>query len=136
MERTRQVFLACLQLVPHKVFTFAKVWLLYARFEVRHDHVDVARRTLGRALGLCPKARLFKGYIELELQLREIDRCRTLYEKFLEYNPASVFAWTKFAELERALQEDERCRALFEVAVEQPALDTPEILWKAYIGAW
>lgn len=83
---------------------------------------------------MCPKDRLFKGYIELEMQLREFDRCRTLYTKFLEYNPANCTAWIKFAEIERLLGEYERCRAIFELAVNQPVLDMPEILWKAYIG--
>jgi crooked neck len=27
----------------------------------------------------------------------------------------------------------ERCRAIFELAVNQPVLDMPEVLWKAYI---
>lgn len=31
-----------------------------------------------------PDCQLFKDYIELELKLREFDRCRTLYEKWLE----------------------------------------------------
>jgi hypothetical protein len=32
---------------------------------------------------------LFKEYIELELKLREFDRCRTLYQKWLEVRLAS-----------------------------------------------
>ncbi|KAJ2826549.1 NineTeen Complex (NTC) component, partial [Coemansia furcata] len=38
-----------------------------------------------------------------------------------------------FAKLEAELYENERCQALFELAVEQPTLDMPEVLWKAYI---
>jgi len=38
-------------------------------------------------------------------QLREFDRCRVLYEKFLEFNPANVYAWIKYAELENLLEE-------------------------------
>lgn len=67
-------------------------------------------------------------------QLREFDRCRTLYTKFLEYDPASCAAWIKFADLEKLLGETERCRAIFELGINQPALDKPELLWKAYIG--
>jgi len=40
----------------------------------------------------------------------------------------------KFAELEKGLGEEERARAIFEMAVNQPLLDMPELLWKAYIG--
>jgi len=99
-------------------------------------------------------------------QLREFDRCRVLYEKFLEFNPANVYAWIKYAELENLLEEvwpfdgismeavphrrssflragsfcargrgqEERCRGIFELAIGQPLLDMPEVLWKAYIG--
>ena len=31
MERARQVYRTCLDLIPHKRFTFAKVWILYAQ---------------------------------------------------------------------------------------------------------
>jgi len=49
----------------------------------------------GTAIGKCPKDKLFRGYIELELQLREFDRCRKLYEKFLEFSPENCTTWMK-----------------------------------------
>merc|ERR1719370_1148967 len=98
MDRARQVYRAALELIPHKRFTFAKLWLLYAQFEIRQKEVGLARRALGSALGKCPKTKLFRGYIDLEIQLREFNRCRTLYEKFLEFNPENVQTWMKFAE--------------------------------------
>ncbi|KAI9142201.1 protein crooked neck [Paraphysoderma sedebokerense] len=132
-ERTRQVYTQCLNIIPHKVFTFAKVWLLYAQFEIRQMNLSQARKTLGYALGICPKEKLFKGYIEMELMLREFDRVRTLYEKYLTFNPANCYAWIKYAELERMLDDIERCRGIFELAIQQDVLDMPEVLWKAYI---
>jgi len=132
-ERARQVYRAALELLPHKKFTFAKLWLLYAQFEIRQKNVDTARRALGSALGKCSKAKLFRGYIDLEIQLREFTRCRTLYEKFLAFNPENVQTWMKFAELETLLGDMERARAVYELAINQPKLDMPEILWKAYI---
>lgn len=71
-------------MVPHKEFTFAKLWLLFARFEIRRLRLPEARKILGAAIGLCPKPKLFQGYIDLEVELREFDRVRTLYEKYLE----------------------------------------------------
>merc|ERR1712098_422841 len=121
------------ELLPHKRFTFAKLWLLYAHFEIRQKEVDTARRALGSALGKCPKAKLFRGYIDLEIKLREFTRCRTLYEKFLEFNPENVQTWMKFAELETLLGDADRARAIYELAINQPRLDMPEILWKGYI---
>lgn len=69
IERARQVYKQCLKIVPHKHFTFAKVWLLYARFEIRRDSIATARKILGTALGKCPKDKLYKAYIELEIEV-------------------------------------------------------------------
>ena len=81
----------------------------------------------GSAIGKCPKNKLFKGYIELELQLREFDRCRKLYQKYLEFSPENCSTWIKFAELETILGDVERARAIFELAIGQPRLDMPEV---------
>lgn len=93
----------------------------------------MARKTLGQAIGMCPKDKLFKGYIELETRLHEFARCRTLYEKHIGFSPTNAQTWIRFAELEMALEDDERVRAIFELAVEQEMLDMPELLWKSYI---
>jgi len=132
-SRTRDVYKTCLDLIPHKRFTFAKMWLLYAQFEIRQKDVGAARRALGTAIGKCPKAKLFRGYIDLEIHMREFQRCRILYEKFLLFDPENCTAWMKFAELEALLGDVDRARGIYELAVEQPRLDMPEILWKAYI---
>ncbi|XP_055855668.1 protein crooked neck [Episyrphus balteatus] len=131
--RTRQIYRTCLELIPHKIFTFSKVWLLYAQFEIRCKQLQQARKTLGMSIGMCPRDKLFRGYIELEIQLREFDRCRILYEKFLEFGPENCVTWMKFAELENLLGDTDRARGIFELAVQQPRLDMPELLWKAYI---
>jgi crooked neck len=133
VDRTRQIYKTCLELIPHKIFTFSKIWLLYAQFEIRCKNLTVARKALGMAIGICPRDKLFRGYIELEIQLREFDRCRILYEKFLEFGPENVITWMKFAELESLLGDTDRARAIFELAINQPRLDMPELLWKAYI---
>ncbi|EEB12300.1 protein crooked neck, putative [Pediculus humanus corporis] len=133
MERTRQVYRACLELIPHKLFTFSKIWLLYAQFEIRNKNLTGARKALGTAIGKCPRDKLFRGYIDLEIQLREFDRCRKLYEKFLEFGPENCVTWMRFAELEMLLGDVDRSRAIYELAVSQPRLDMPELLWKAYI---
>ena len=133
VERARQIYQECLKLIPHKKWTFAKIWIMKAQFEIRQMQLQAARRTLGQAIGMCPKDKLFKGYIELEKQLYEFVRCRTLFEKQLEWNPSNSQAWIQFAELERSLDDLERARAIFELGIEQPTLDMPELVWKAYI---
>lgn len=106
---------------------------MYAQFEIRCKDLQKARKTLGMAIGMCPRDKLFRGYIELEIQLREFDRCRLLYEKFLQFGPENCVTWMKFAELENLLGDTERGRAIYELAIQQPRLDMPELLWKAYI---
>ncbi|XP_053671949.1 protein crooked neck [Anopheles nili] len=133
LERTRQIYRTSLELIPHKVFTFSKIWLLYAQFEIRCKNLQTARKTLGMAIGRCPRDKLFRGYIDLEIQLREFDRCRILYEKFLEFGPENCTTWMKFAELESLLGDTDRARAIYELAIQQPRLDMPELLWKSYI---
>jgi crooked neck len=132
-ERTRQIYRECIGLLPHKRFTFAKVWLQFAHFEVRQQQLTAARKLLGQAIGMCPKDKLFKGYIDLELKLFEFTRCRQLYTKYIEWNGSNSQTWIKFAELERGLDDLDRARAIFELAVDEPHLDMPELLWKAYI---
>ncbi|WPG99582.1 Pre-mRNA-splicing factor clf1 [Acrodontium crateriforme] len=133
LDRAAQVYAECLKLIPHKKFTFAKVWILKSQFELRQSQLDKARKTMGMAIGMCPKPKLFRAYIEMELKLFEFLRCRTLYEKWIEWDSSNCTAWLKFAELERGLDDTDRCRAIFELAVSQPILDMPELLWKGYI---
>ena len=52
----------------------SQVWILAAQFEIRQLQLTSARKILGTAIGMCPKARLFKEYIALELQLGNVDR--------------------------------------------------------------
>eukprot|EP00501_MAST-03F_sp_TOSAG23-6_P000282 GSMAST32.ASY1.ANO1.288.1 assembled CDS len=90
IERTRAVYKTCLQLIPHEIFTFAKIWTMFSHFEIRQRDLNAARKILGHAIGRCPKERLFKIYIQLELNLGN--------------------AWTRYAELENSAYID------FEVA--------------------
>jgi crooked neck len=121
-----------------------QLWLSYAYFEIRRQDVTAARKVLGVSIGMCPKPKLFTGYIELEMRLREFDRVRTLYEKFLtvscrslfpsqklitQYDPSLSSAWIQWTQVEGAVEDFERVRAIFELAVTQ-SLDMPEIVWK------
>ena len=131
--RTRAVYQRCLRVVPHARFTFAKLWIMFAHFEVRCLDIGAARKVLGQALGRCPKEKLFKSYIHLEVQLGEITRCRALYERFVQFMPSNANAWAAWAQLEHTWHEYERARAIFRLAVGQPDLDAPELVWKKFI---
>ena len=133
MDRVKNIYSKLLEMIPHKTFTFANVWLLYAKFLIRQRDLMAARKVLGTAIGIAAKDKLFKGYIEIELSLREFDRVRTLYQKYLEWNPTNCYGWIKYTELECMLGEIDRARHIFEIATSQGELDMPEVLWKAYI---
>jgi crooked neck len=131
--RAREVYKTCLATIPHKQFSFSKVWIMYAHFEVRQKQLDAARKVLGMAIGMAPSHKIFRAYILLEWKLLNVDRCRTLFDKWLEFAPEYVDAWREFVNMETELGEYERVRAIFELAIEQSMLDMPEHLWKAYI---
>ncbi|MCL4154805.1 UNVERIFIED_CONTAM: hypothetical protein GTU68_006838, partial [Idotea baltica] len=129
IERARQVYQMCLKLIPHKIFTFSEIWLLYAKFEIRQKDLALSRKYLGQAIGMCPKNKLFRGYIDLEIKLREFDRCRKLYEKWIEFDPENCKTWIQFTTLEAMLNDVERARGIYELAISQQRLDMPEYLW-------
>lgn len=133
LERASKVYETCLIIIPHNKFSFSKIWIYAAKLYVRRKDLDSARKMLGKAIGLCGKEKIFIEYIALELTLGEIDRCRALYSNYLKAMPHNCKAWTKYAELERSVGETVRCRAIYKLAVSQPSLDMPELLWKGYI---
>ncbi|KAG6397109.1 hypothetical protein SASPL_143273 [Salvia splendens] len=115
VDRTRDIYNSCLKMIPREKFSFAKIWLMSAQFEIRHLNTDRARKILGSAIGMAAKDKIFKKYTEIVLQLGNIERCRKLYEKYLEWSPENCYAWSKYANLERSSSE------------------TDQLLWKAYI---
>ena len=48
---------------------------------------------------------MFKYYIDLELQLGEIDRCRKLYERQIQVFSFATESWTKYADFEAGMGE-------------------------------
>ncbi|CAM0881659.1 unnamed protein product [Alopecurus aequalis] len=130
MGRAREVYRECLKLIPHKKFTFAKVWIMAAQLEIRRKDLTAARQLLGNAIGMAPKGKIFKKYIEMEMRMGNVDRCRKLYEKYIEWSPANCYAWRKYAQLEKGLGEIDRARSIYKLAIAQPALDMPEFLLK------
>eukprot|EP00928_Gymnodinium_smaydae_P011410 TRINITY_DN14213_c0_g1_i2.p1 TRINITY_DN14213_c0_g1~~TRINITY_DN14213_c0_g1_i2.p1 ORF type:complete len:674 (+),score=201.35 TRINITY_DN14213_c0_g1_i2:120-2141(+) len=133
LEKARSVYEALMKVVPHKQFSFAKIWKFFAEFEVRRLDIDRARKIFGRAIAECGKERIFLDYADLEMRLGNIDRCRKIYEKFLETNSHNPKAWNVYIDLEDSVGEIDRARALCELAISQDRLDMPELVWKRYI---
>ena len=134
VARTRQVFQAALKAVPHKSFSFSKLWIAYAEFELRQSGIEAARQVMGKGLGVHPRPKMYRWYIALERSLGNIERVQNLYTSWLKKTPSSGETWAKFAELEVGLQEYARARHIFNIAINQPVLEQPELLWKRFIA--
>lgn len=132
IERARKVYTACIGIIPHTTFTFSKIWLMYAQFEQRNNNLQAARSILNQAIDICPRNKLYHGYIKMETELGEYDKCRIVYGKFLEFQPKDCNIWIDFAKMETALDEFDRAHTIFTLALKQSCLDTPELLRKAY----
>ena len=105
LDRASEVYDACLGLIPHQKFSFAKVWIYAGKLHVRRRDLQSARKLLGKAIGMCGKEKIFIEYIALELMLGEVGRCRTLYNNYLKAMPHNCRAWAKYADLERSVGE-------------------------------
>ena len=79
LTKAESIYTRAIALVPHKKFTFGKLWIYYANFCLRCNDLDKARKTYGRAIGLNPKEKVFKAYIEMEEHLCQLDRVRMIY---------------------------------------------------------
>lgn len=139
-ERALVVLQTALRIISHGTFTFTKIWVHLAEFHLRGGDFTAARKAFGQAIGLStlngkkkPKPSIFSKYIQMELDLREFDRARALYERWLLLDPERAATWARFAELERLLLNDDRARAILEIACNQEYLDIPELVWKAAI---
>lgn len=133
VNRARQIYQQLLKVIPHDKFSFNKAWTMFANFELRRNNLTAARKILGHAIGMATHDKIFDFYIDLEMQLGNIDRCRELFQRWLEWRPDNCKAWVKFSELEAELDDPERVRGILEIAVNQPSLDMPELVWKTYV---
>ncbi|KAL3499253.1 hypothetical protein ACH5RR_038346 [Cinchona calisaya] len=121
----------CLKNIPHEKFSFSKIWLLAAQFEIRQLNLQGARLTLGAAIGRAPKDKIFKKYIEIELQLvslaigwsmrnkaldeeayidfeiseHEFEKTRCLYERLLN-RTKHIKVWLSYAKFEASAMEE------------------------------
>lgn len=133
VPKAREVYKACLQVIPHTVFSLSKIWIMFAHFEIRQQDLAAARKIMGQAIGMAANRKIFEAYIEFEQALLNFDNCRKIFSKWIERFPESGKAYIAFAQFEAQLEEFERANAIFELAIESEALDLPELVWKSYI---
>lgn len=156
IESARSIWNRCIKVIPHEKFTFGKVWIHFAEFEIRNDEqneVTKARKILGKSIGMTstykPKNKIFRYYIGLEKKLGEWERCRKLYEKWLESSILSKDVKDKSLdilldsiEFEKLLNDFERVESLYNLGISLSEtheikklgkLETVDQLWISFI---
>lgn len=134
IQRAREVYERATRVTP-KGFSFSKIWILFAKFEVRNcENYDVtrARKVMGRSIGAYPKRKSFEFYISLEIKLKEFDRVRKIYEKYIENFTQDPKVWFEYAELESGLNDLDRARALYELALE--TVNDKSQIWDHFVN--
>lgn len=134
IEAARVAYKRLLSIVPHKLFTFSKVWIACAEFEIRQMDLAAARKLLGQSIGMCPKKKTFKYYIGLEKNLKEVDRVRKLYQAYLVKYPTLGHVFVEYAEYEGNLGDDDRSIGVFEIAIDEEIVKHDLLVWYAYIN--
>merc|ERR1711976_706994 len=133
-ERVREIYQLCLdQVIPNHLFTFGKIWILYAEFEIRRRNFQKAKLILSRGVEQTYKKNVFKKYVDILISFKEIDNCRKLYEQWLNFYPEDTDSWINFAILEQKLLEYSRVRSILDLAISQKSLNFPERIWKFFI---
>lgn len=124
LDQIRSLYGKLLKVIPHKHFTFAKIWISYAEFEIRHDNLKKARTILGQSIGICPNQKIISYYISLEIKLHHYDRCRKLFNKLLMEFCDNYQVWQMYIEFENQLQETVRAQAIYDLAINHEFLDS------------
>lgn len=117
IAKTRELYERLVGSIDHKIFTFSKIWISFATFEIRQNDLAKARKLLGQSLGMNAKMKTFKAYLDIEKKLKEIDRVRKIYESCLIKFPLNVSTWFEYIQLEIDLGDYDRAKAIYEVLV-------------------
>ncbi|QPG76176.1 hypothetical protein FOA43_003562 [Brettanomyces nanus] len=112
IELLRSIYRRVIKIIPHKSFTFPKVWIGFAELEVKHNNLAEARRVLGQSMGMCPDKEVMNYYITLESNMNQFDRVRTIFNKLIENFSDEEDCWEAYVQFESQLGETERADAL------------------------
>ncbi|GAW79216.1 splicing factor [Plasmodium gonderi] len=132
-QRAREVYKNILKIMKKQNFTFKKVYILYASFEVRQMDIPKVRSIYNKAIEIVKKEEIFEEYCEMELRLGNIKECRDIYAKYVETFPFNSKGWISMMNFELSLDEVDRARQIAEIAISLDDMKLPELIWKNYI---
>ena len=102
---TEEIYKNILDLIPHKEFTFSKIWILATNFYLRQKNIDKVRKLFGISMGICPRKKIIDSYINLELQLGNNDRVKKIFQNYIQKFPNDENIWFNFCKFEESLEE-------------------------------
>ncbi|SBT01579.1 splicing factor, putative [Plasmodium malariae] len=136
IERARQVYKNIFKILSKQNFTFKKIYILYANFELRQLEIQNVRSIYNHAIENVKKEKIFEEYCDIELRLGNIKECREIYAKYVESFPfnskvkveRSRTAWLSMINFELSLDEVERARQIAEIAIHLDDMKLPELV--------
>jgi crooked neck len=133
ITQSRKIYYDLIKIIPHRNFTFSRVWILAAFFEVRHGDIETARKIFGMSIGTSPRSSVFSAYIEMEYLLGDYERVRKIYSKYILTLPHDIRSWISFAQFESKEGNIEYARNIFEEAINKKDVENMILLWAVYI---
>ncbi|ODV96901.1 hypothetical protein PACTADRAFT_1486 [Pachysolen tannophilus NRRL Y-2460] len=137
IEKTREMYDKLLkEIIPNKYFTSGKIWMNYSNFEIRQGNLIKARKLYGYCMGKFPNKKFFyKKYIDLELNLKQFDNVRKIYEKFLIIHNDDLTIWFNYINFEIELEEYLRAEKLIEILLLNPSTMSEKFkIYKFYLN--
>ena len=119
IELAEQKIIDCLRQLLDKPFTIAKLWNFCALFYIRKKQPDMARKVFERGLSTKSTCRLYKYYIQMEIDLEQFDKARKLYESLICDFPKRVDGYVDYATFELEMENISRARAILQVCKTQ-----------------
>ena len=113
IQVTEEIYKNVLDLIPHKEFTFSKIWILATNFYLRQKNLDKTRKLFGISMGMCPKKKIIDAYINIELQLGNNDRVKKIFQSYIQKFPADENVWFNFCKFEETLGENNVAEVLY-----------------------
>jgi tetratricopeptide (TPR) repeat protein len=113
IQVTEEIYKNILDLIPHKEFTFSKIWILATNFYLRQKNLDKTRKLFGISMGMCPKKKIIDAYINIELQLGNNDRVKKIFQSYIQKFPGDENVWFNFCKFEETLGENNVAEVLY-----------------------
>ena len=133
-DNARKVYYDLVELTKQNThFTFARMWVLYAYFEIRQKNIELCRQIFDQALLFCKtnglrSCSIFKNYIDVESILRNEEKIRFLYKEFIQKEPDYLIAWVNYSKFEFRRGNIEFSKQILDEALENDLIQEKDLL--------